>query len=304
MPADSLNGVITAPDKQRSGIYGVAQQMASCLINPEVNRWVTPLGPTDDRPEFDPHEFVRSASTLYSLSREGSDSAGPLVTALTVAVVEAAEEFATTQRGGRLSLPMVGVLDEAANVCRWRALPDLYSHYGSRGIVLMTILQSWAQGVEVWGDRGMEKLWSAANIRVYGGGVSDTRFLGDLSELAGEYELREYSATQESEYGGWSGNRTVNESVRRERVLQVSDLGSMPPAAPSSWPRARSRSWWRRSPGGKARTPARSRPPCPSTTPAPPEHPPETLNPAGRRSPAARDDHGFDTCSEAFRRRP
>lgn len=229
MPADALNGVITAPDKQRSGIYGVAQQMASCLINPEVNKWVSPLGPADGRPEFDPHEFVRTGSTLYSLSREGSDSAGPLVTALTVAVVEAAEEYATSQRGGRLSLPMVGVLDEAANVCRWRALPDLYSHYGSRGIVLMTILQSWAQGVEVWGDRGMEKLWSAANVRVYGGGVSDTKFLGDLSELAGEYDLREFSATQESERGRWSGNRTVNQSVRRERVLEVSDLGSMPP---------------------------------------------------------------------------
>ncbi|MCH0542657.1 type IV secretory system conjugative DNA transfer family protein [Streptomyces sp. MUM 203J] len=229
MPADALNGVITAPDKQRSGIYGVAQQMASCLINPEVNKWVTPLGEGDTRPRFDPHEFVRTGGTLYSLSREGSDSAGPLVTALTVAVVEAAEEYATTQRGGRLPLPLVGVLDEAANVCRWRALPDLYSHYGSRGIVLMTILQSWAQGVEVWGDRGMEKLWSAANVRVYGGGVSDTRFLGDLSDLAGEYELREYSTTRESEHGHWSGNRTMNESVRRERVLQVSDLGSMPP---------------------------------------------------------------------------
>ncbi|MFE9257584.1 type IV secretory system conjugative DNA transfer family protein [Streptomyces sp. NPDC006879] len=229
MPADALAGVINAPDKQRSGIYGVAQQMASCLVNPEVNKWVTPAGPADDRPEFDPHEFVRTASTLYSLSREGSDSAGPLVTALTVAVVEAAEEYATTHRGGRLPVPMVGVLDEAANVCRWRALPDLYSHYGSRGIILMTVLQSWAQGIEVWGERGMEKLWSAANVRVYGGGVSDTRFLGDLSELAGEYEVREYATTRESKAGGWSGNRTVNESHRRERVLQVSDLGSMPP---------------------------------------------------------------------------
>ncbi|MEU9467744.1 TraM recognition domain-containing protein [Streptomyces avermitilis] len=228
MSADGLNGVISAPDKQRSGIYGVAQQMASCLVNPEVNRWVTP--PADPAaPQFDPHEFVRTGGTLYSLSREGRDSAGPLVTALTVAVVEAAEEYATTQRGGRLPLPLVGVLDEAANVCRWRTLPDLYSHYGSRGIILMTILQSWAQGIEVWGERGMEKLWSAANVRVYGGGVSDTRFLGDLSELAGEFELRDYQTSRSSEFGGWSGNRTVSESVRRERVLQVSDLGSMPP---------------------------------------------------------------------------
>ncbi|MFF1445514.1 type IV secretory system conjugative DNA transfer family protein [Streptomyces sp. NPDC058295] len=228
MSADGLAGVINAPDKQRSGIYGVAQQMASCLVNPEVNRWVTP--PADEYAgEFDPHAFVRSGGTLYSLSREGRDSAGPLVTALTVAVVEAAEEYATTQRGGRLPLPLVGVLDEAANVCRWRNLPDLYSHYGSRGIILMTILQSWAQGIEVWGERGMEKLWSAANVRVYGGGVSDTRFLGDLSELAGEYELREYQTSRESEFGGWSGNRAISESTRRERVLQVSDLGAMPP---------------------------------------------------------------------------
>ncbi|MDR6976431.1 type IV secretory pathway TraG/TraD family ATPase VirD4 [Streptomyces sp. 3330] len=228
MSADGLAGVISAPDKQRSGIYGVAQQMASCLVNPEVNRWVTP--PADEYAgEFDPHAFVRSGGTLYSLSREGRDSAGPLVTALTVAVVEAAEEYATTQRGGRLPLPLVGVLDEAANVCRWRSLPDLYSHYGSRGIILMTILQSWAQGIEVWGERGMEKLWSAANVRVYGGGVSDTRFLGDLSELAGEFELREYQTSRESEFGGWSGNRSISESTRRERVLQVSDLGAMPP---------------------------------------------------------------------------
>ncbi|MFJ4778314.1 type IV secretory system conjugative DNA transfer family protein [Streptomyces sp. NPDC088762] len=229
MPADALFGVITAPDRQRGGIYGVAQQMASCLVNPEVNRWVTPVSDDDDRPELDPAEFVRGDGTLYSLSREGGDSAGPLVTALTVAVVEAAEEYATSQRGGRLSKPLLAVLDEAANVCRWRALPDLYSHYGSRGIILMTILQSWAQGVEVWGERGMEKLWSAANVRVYGGGVSDTRFLGDLSELAGEYEVREFTATREAEFIGWSGNRTVNESVRRDRVLKVSDLGAMPP---------------------------------------------------------------------------
>ncbi|MEU6285252.1 TraG/TraD/VirD4 family protein [Streptomyces sp. NPDC047028] len=265
MAADALGGVITAPDKQRSGIYGVAQQMASCLINPEVNRWVTP--PADPHaPEFDPHAFVRTGGTLYSLSREGRDSAGPLVTALTVAVVEAAEEYATTQPGGRLSLPLVGVLDEAANVCRWRTLPALYSHYGSRGIVLMTILQSWAQGIEVWGERGMEKLWSAANVRVYGGGVSDTRFLGDLSELAGEFELRDYQTSRESETGGWAGARTVSESVRRDGCCRSPTSARCPRAAPSS-PPVRVRSWSRPSRGGRGPTRARCGRRCASTTP-------------------------------------
>lgn len=67
---------------------------------------------------------MRSSGTLYSLSKEGRGSAGPLITALTVAVAEAAEDYAKTQPGGRLAVPMVAVLDEAANVCRWRELPN------------------------------------------------------------------------------------------------------------------------------------------------------------------------------------
>jgi hypothetical protein len=68
--------------------------MASCLTNRQVSRWVTPQGPADNRPQFDPAAFVRSKGTLYSLSKEGKGTAGPLVTALTVATVEAAEELA------------------------------------------------------------------------------------------------------------------------------------------------------------------------------------------------------------------
>ena len=93
-------------------------------------------------------------------------------------------------------MPLVGVLDEAANVCRWRELPNLYSHYGSRGIVLMTILQSWSQGVEVWGADGMRKLWSASNVKVYGGGVSEAAFLEDLSRTIGDYDRASSAAAR------------------------------------------------------------------------------------------------------------
>ncbi len=49
------------------------------------------------RLQFNPDEFVRGTDTLYSLSKEGAGTAGPLVTALTVATVEAAERLAKTQ---------------------------------------------------------------------------------------------------------------------------------------------------------------------------------------------------------------
>ncbi|WP_405063022.1 TraG/TraD/VirD4 family protein [Kribbella sp. NBC_01505] len=204
-------------------MYGTAQQSAQFLVNRKVTRWVIPQGPDDPRPQFNPHEFVRNGGTLYSLSKEGAGTAGPLVTALTVAVVEAAEEFARGCPMGRMPSPLVGVLDEAANVCRWKNLPDLYSHFGSRGIVLMTILQSWAQGQECWGEHGMEKLWSAANIRVYGGGASDVNFLERLSKLIGEYDVVARSVSYNK------GERSTSRQTQRQNILEVSDLASMPP---------------------------------------------------------------------------
>ncbi len=144
------------------------------------------------------------------------------MTALTAVITEAAEDYAKTQRGGRMATPLLGVLDEAANVCRWRNLPDLYSHYGSRGIILSTILQSPAQGVTVWGKEGFDKLWSAANVKVYGGGVSDIGFLTDLSAAIGDYDRRSTSVS----YG--DGRRSTSQSVTRERILTIDDLAALP----------------------------------------------------------------------------
>jgi len=220
--AASVDEVVNMHDKQRGGVYGTAKQIVAFLTNRQALSWVTPDTGTIKRREFDPAAFVRSRGTLYSLSKEGLGSAGPLVTALTVAVCEAAEDLAKRSPGGRLPVPMVALLDEAANVCRWCDLPNLYSHYGSRGIVMMTILQSWSQGVEVWGREGMRKLWSAANIKVYGGGVDEREFLSSLSELICDFELEQTSTSH------GKGGRSTSRSTRRERILDVADLGALP----------------------------------------------------------------------------
>ena len=221
LTAEQLAGHIAAPDRQRGGVFGTAQQMATCLTNRQAARWVTP-DRYERRPQFDPHTFVTGPDTLYLLSKEGRGTAGPLTTALTVAVIEAAEDRARISAGGRLPVPLLGVLDEAANVCRWKDLPELYSHFGSRGIVLMTILQSWSQGVDVWGDAGMRKLWSAANVAVYGGGVKDAEFLDMLSKLIGDYD----KSTRSVSTG--RGHRSITEQLSRERIMDPADLAALP----------------------------------------------------------------------------
>ena len=221
LQADSLEALSTLPDKQRDGVYGSARALMGFLRNRRTITWVTP--PADHRPGFDPHQFAASSDTLYLLSREGDGSAGPLVAALTVAVVEAAETLATRSPGGRLPVPLVAVLDEAANICRFRNLDSYYSHFGSRGIVILTILQNWAQGEEVWGKAGMEKLWSAANIKLYGGGVDDDRFLRRLSDLIGPYDRVMTSETHSRGHG-----RQRSRSVQERTILTIAELRELP----------------------------------------------------------------------------
>lgn len=224
LTADQIAGVIYAPDRQRGGVYGTAQQLASCLTNRQIAAWVTPSGPDDQRRQLLAEDFVKAdGGTLYSLSKEGASTAGPLVTALTAAIAEAAEAQAARSPGGRLTTPLLGVLDEAANVCRWRELPSLYSHFGSRGIILMTILQSWSQGVDVWGESGMKKLWSASNIAVYGGGVKERDFLDMLAAITGDYDKTTRSVST------GKGHRNVTAQLTRERILDAADLAALPP---------------------------------------------------------------------------
>jgi hypothetical protein len=68
---------------------------------------------------------------------------------------------ARASHGRRLDPPLLSVLDEAANICRLRQLPALYSSYGSMGLPTVTILQSHAQGVDVWAAHCPAVTWSS-----------------------------------------------------------------------------------------------------------------------------------------------
>jgi hypothetical protein len=56
-------------------------------------------------------------------------------------VLRAGEARARDSR--RLDPPLLSVLDEAANIRRLRQLPTLHSFYGSMGLPIITILQSY-----------------------------------------------------------------------------------------------------------------------------------------------------------------
>jgi len=237
VPARALLATANLSDRQRDGLYGTALKVCAFMEVRETMEWVTP--PSEwvkwpgreipaEAPQFDPYSFVHSTKegqgeTLYLLSKEGDGGAAPLVTALTMAVCEAGEHVASRRRRGRLPIPMVVVLDECANVCKDEQLPNKISHYGSRGIVILIILQSYKQGAAVWGDKGMDKMWSAANVKVYGGGVDDVDFLTDLSKRIGQIDLMRTTISS----GGRQG-RSTQRQYESVEITAPSDLGDMP----------------------------------------------------------------------------
>jgi type IV secretory pathway TraG/TraD family ATPase VirD4 len=225
LAAASVLDHIHSPFNQRGGVFGTARQILSFLRDPDIARWVTEPH-SSARPRLDLAALVQSSDTLYLHSKEGQGSSAGLVTALAMALCDAAEQLAKRSPGGRLPVPLVGVLDEAANICRWRQLPDLYSHYGSRGIPLLTLLQSWSQGAQVWGQTGMRKLWGASNVRVYGGGVAEEEFLSDLEKLIGEYNRLVASPSTQRAPGGASASTSWH--LTPTPILTVADLAALP----------------------------------------------------------------------------
>jgi type IV secretory pathway TraG/TraD family ATPase VirD4 len=218
--ARALSGRQAGAPETREGIYETARTAAACLANPDIMAWVTP--PSRGLTALDVRNFATTADTVYLLSKDGAGNAAPLVAGLTDQILRHAVLRAEL-RGGRLDPGLVAVLDEAANICKIRDLPELYSHFGSRGIVPLTILQSRPQGMRVWGEKGMEALWSAATVKLVGAGIDDPRLAEDLSRLVGEHDIAVASRTRDAHgYNSWQT------SVRRQRILEPAQIRALP----------------------------------------------------------------------------
>ncbi|MEE4544043.1 TraM recognition domain-containing protein [Streptomyces sp. V4-01] len=215
--AAQLKGTVEGPPETRDGIYETARQYAACLLNTDIAAWVTPQAGIA---EFDPEQFVGSRDTLYLLSKDGGGGASALIAACADSVMRTATT-AAERAGGRLDPPALCILDEAANVCKISDLPDLYSHLGSRGIIPITILQSYRQGQKVWGDAGMDAMWSAATIKVIGSGIDDPDFADKLSRLIGDHDV-ETTSTSTSDSG-----KSTSVSMRQERILPPDAIRSL-----------------------------------------------------------------------------
>ena len=213
--ASSLRGAQHGAAETRDGIYQTARTAAKCLHDEEIMAWVTP--PRNTRlPVFDPAWFPGTRDVLYLIT-ESRSAASPLIAGLTDAAMRAGRRRAE-QAGGRLDPPMVLVLDEAANICRIADLPDLYSHLGGRGMIPVTILQSYEQGAQLWGEPGMAALWGSATKKLIGAGVDSPRLARDVAVLVGHHDVPVRSISV------GDGRASEQISFQRRMILEAADI--------------------------------------------------------------------------------
>lgn len=229
--------------RQRDGLYDMGRRFLNVLSDDAYARMITPprrkrfsvyegpdntivIDTTDepaghDLPEFTPTGFVRSSDTLYALSMTGPDSAGPLTAALVGQILEAALTLARARLDGRLPVPLLAVLDEAANCARIGELPSYYTYCGGCGIILMTIVQVLEQGEDLWGANGM-KTMRAQSIELYGGNIASVGYLDEWAKMIDDHDVADHSRSR----GPGGVNRTT--AWRAEPVLNIAKLGALP----------------------------------------------------------------------------
>ena len=205
-PATEMSGFDKWPDRTRGSLVATTQRMCRDLVHETILAWTTP---TPGIRVFDPASFIQGRQTMILLSERGPGGAGAIITAMIKAICNAAIQKTPGQ--ARLTVPLVGELDEVANIVPWPTLPQDFSHFGSRGLCFTVYLQGWSQGCGEWGVKGMETLWQMTGIRIIGSNDEPT-WLEGISKLIGTYQ------------------RPVPGSQSKERLpkASVEDLGNLP----------------------------------------------------------------------------
>ncbi|EHK82293.1 type IV secretory system conjugative DNA transfer family protein [Rhodococcus pyridinivorans] len=243
--ARTMRGKQSVNAKQRDGFYDMARRFLSPLDEPRYaeavlpNRRVvigtdthgqvtiTPGQHVHDLPEFIADEFVTRTDTMYALSKDGPGSSSAISSALVGQILTCAEEYSEQQESERMPIPLTAVLDEAANICKIEDLPRWYSHFGGRGIILITFFQSPSQGEKIWGREAFKSMVDACSVIWYGGNVEDDAFLSGLVDAVGTHYVDTESRSRSAGFFT-SSQASVSNNWQKENVFEKRDLRALP----------------------------------------------------------------------------
>ncbi|MFI9031144.1 type IV secretory system conjugative DNA transfer family protein [Streptomyces sp. NPDC053560] len=192
---DDLLQVQKVEGKPTTGenVFGTLSKTFMFLDSPQVQEVIERAH--RDGGLFDIRRYLKSQDTLYLLGRDtGRGGVGPLFSALTGEIYEAAREMAPLQPGGRLDAPWSLILDEAALICSV-PLEKWTSDARGLGIAIHAIFQSRSQIRERYGRGAADTIWTNM-VKLILGGLAVEEDLEGLSKLCGRHKERRESHSE------------------------------------------------------------------------------------------------------------
>ncbi|MEU7906425.1 TraM recognition domain-containing protein [Actinoplanes sp. NPDC049118] len=217
--ADRLTRHRETTGRARDTIQTVVAGALDAFNDPRVLTACSPPRGT----QFKPVDWLRESGTIYLVgTRDAQALIAPLLAALSEDILYQAKRLALTAPGGRIEPTLYFIGDEITNIAPLPSLPSLMNEGGGSGIAVSVFAQNLHQLRERWGDKGGRAIADSASARLLIGGSSDVTGLRDAQALAGQVS----DTTSSHSWGG--GRASVSENTRRENLLDLADLRTLP----------------------------------------------------------------------------
>jgi type IV secretory pathway TraG/TraD family ATPase VirD4 len=214
--ADELDGMTRVPSEELGSIFSAARTALAGLQNASI------LESCDSPQQFDIDQVLLTRSTVYLVvPTADQDLLAPLAAAMVEHLVQRAYDL---WGEGRLAARLLLCLDELANITPLPSLLRILTQGGGRGVNLVWSVQSLAQMRDRYGEQVADAAFSSSRARLVFGGLTDTRDLNSISQLAGEHEVAARSLTRGAQLGQ---NSMTAGTVWRPR-LPVSAIRGIP----------------------------------------------------------------------------
>ena len=217
--------------RTRSDIFSTAQTLITAWEDPYIaaaSATAVQMATGElTRPAMDLARLLTANNTLYVVQPLKSVERFAVVFGGLLGDLLRDQAYEISKRAGQPVPPLLAVIDEAGNTpLRW--MPQVASTCAGIGVQLVTVWQSLAQMKSIY-QAQTDALLTNHGSKIFFSGLSDDTTLRYVSELGGEEEVTQHSATADTH---WAGNRrSLAASTTRTKLLPADLLRQVPPGS-------------------------------------------------------------------------
>ena len=217
--------------RTRSDIFSTAQTLITAWEDPYIAAASATEVRADtgeiSRPAMDLSRLLVGNNTLYVVQPLKSVERFAVVFGGLLGDLLRDQAYEISKRARQPIPPLLAVVDEAGNTpLRW--LPQVASTCAGIGVQLVTVWQSLAQMKSIY-QAQTDSLLTNHGSKIFFSGLSDDTTMRYVSELGGEEEVAQHSATADTH---WQGNRrSMAASTTRAKLLPADILRQVPPGS-------------------------------------------------------------------------